>query len=203
MPPPRAPSRSSSTGRMAISPAFQLSEESAGAIGGIVRALDGVPLAIELAAARDPDDVATGDPRAARLRAEPARRRSPRPARAAAHGAQHDRVERRGCSTPTRPRRSRRSRCSPARSPSRRPRPCLRHPTSTPSRASRHSSTRACCGSASATACGCSTCSSSCARSPAKRADAETSALGDASAGWRTTWVSRARHRCACARRIS
>jgi predicted ATPase len=37
---------------MAISPAFQLSEESAGAIGGIVRALDGVPLAIELAAAR-------------------------------------------------------------------------------------------------------------------------------------------------------
>ncbi len=37
---------------MAINPAFQLSEESAGAIGGIVRALDGVPLAIELAAAR-------------------------------------------------------------------------------------------------------------------------------------------------------
>ena len=37
---------------MAINPAFQLSDESAGAIGGIVRALDGVPLAIELAAAR-------------------------------------------------------------------------------------------------------------------------------------------------------
>ena len=37
---------------MAINPAFQMSEQSAGAIGGIVRALDGVPLAIELAAAR-------------------------------------------------------------------------------------------------------------------------------------------------------
>ncbi len=37
---------------MAINPAFTLSDESAGAIGGIVRALDGVPLAIELAAAR-------------------------------------------------------------------------------------------------------------------------------------------------------
>ena len=37
---------------MAINPAFRLSEESAGSVGGIVRALDGVPLAIELAAAR-------------------------------------------------------------------------------------------------------------------------------------------------------
>ncbi|SFR94660.1 Predicted ATPase [Microbacterium sp. cf046] len=36
----------------AINPAFRLTDESAAAVSGIVRALDGVPLAIELAAAR-------------------------------------------------------------------------------------------------------------------------------------------------------
>ena len=181
---------------MAINPAFRVSEEHAAAIAGIVRALDGVPLAIELAAAR----TRTMSPReildAPRLRAESARRRRARPARAAADGAQHDRVER----AAARRRGDRRVRGAlgvlGTRSPSTRPRPCsaaIRRAGDGASRRSRRSSTRACSGSTSATACACSGCWCSCApsRASARRPrQSPAAAQPHASDGSRTTWRS-------------
>ena len=145
---------------MAINPAFQLSEESAGAVGGIVRALDGVPLAIELAAARtrtmSPQEILERLDSALSLlvggaRDLPERQRT---------RAQHDRVERAAA-------RRRRDRGVPGALGVRRP----VHHRGGRGRAGgirhrrlfaawRRSSTRACCGSASATACACSACSS-------------------------------------------
>ena len=77
----------------AVRPDFRIDDSNRDVVDRICRRLEGVPLAIELAAARDQAAAPRGAARTARPPARLPRRRPPRPPRAPAGPAQHDRVE--------------------------------------------------------------------------------------------------------------
>ena len=77
----------------ALNPRLALATGDRERIERICERLDGLPLAIELAAARTQAALAGGDPRAARAPARPAQRRPARRARAPADAARGDRLE--------------------------------------------------------------------------------------------------------------
>ena len=92
----------------AVRPDFRIDDSNRERRRAVCRRLEGVPLAIELAAARHQAADSGGAPRAARPPARLPRRRRPRPPRAPAGAAPHDRVE------PRPARRARAARCSTA-----------------------------------------------------------------------------------------
>ena len=118
----RRPSRSSSTAPRPSSPASTLTDENAADVADICRRLEGLPLAIELAAAKV--RLLTPAGIAQRLEQQPAAadRRRARPARAAPHDAGDDRLEREPAARPSSASCSRTSASSRPDSPSRRSR---------------------------------------------------------------------------------
>ena len=77
----------------AVKPGFELTDENAAAVAGICRRLDGLPLAIELAAARVKLLSPQGILERLEKRLRPPHRRRPRPAGAATHASRCDRLE--------------------------------------------------------------------------------------------------------------